>query len=264
MPRIVPSQIVDLIDKIFPWAVNQGEMSHSLSRNECYSVAALVDLVEEIPQELLFMPNQSYAAFISALAALKIALQTWPHKDLELEKIHGFGNINPVTIIRNALVECPDEFPSTGTLELTFIQDHEFRRNLEIDISAANLALSNGQWKASTVLSASVVEVLLMWKLIQFPISDVDDIVKVLVVEKVFKNKPDCNLSLWNLHHFIEVVSKSGIISSETKKTAELAKDFRNLIHPGREFRLKQKCDRGTAFLCMAAVEFVVRDLKNK
>jgi hypothetical protein len=40
-----------------------------------------------------------------------------------------------------------------------------------------------------------------------------------------------------------------------------LAKDYHNLIHPGRAQRLAQVCNRGTALSAVAAVEHVVNGL---
>jgi hypothetical protein len=51
------------------------------------------------------------------------------------------------------------------------------------------------------------------------------------------------------------------VIKADTRTQARLAKDYRNLIHPGRAARLTQKCDRGTALVTVAAVELVIRDL---
>jgi len=51
------------------------------------------------------------------------------------------------------------------------------------------------------------------------------------------------------------------LISDDTAKLVRLAKDFRNLIHPGRAARLGQKCDRATALGALAAMEAVARDL---
>ncbi|MCI1909012.1 MAG: hypothetical protein LKI99_04780 [Acetobacter fabarum] len=42
-----------------------------------------------------------------------------------------------------------------------------------------------------------------------------------------------------------------------------IAKDFRNLIHPGRAQRLGQVCDRATALTALAAVESIARDLSK-
>jgi hypothetical protein len=44
---------------------------------------------------------------------------------------------------------------------------------------------------------------------------------------------------------------------------ADLARDFRNLIHPGRAQRTGADCDRGTALTALAAIELVVRDLSH-
>jgi hypothetical protein len=41
----------------------------------------------------------------------------------------------------------------------------------------------------------------------------------------------------WDLIHYIEVARELGEISESTASEARLAKDFRNLIHPGRERR---------------------------
>jgi hypothetical protein len=51
------------------------------------------------------------------------------------------------------------------------------------------------------------------------------------------------------------------IIKSETFTLALPAKGFRNLVHPGRSIRLGEKCNRGTAYTALAALEHVVNDL---
>jgi len=45
---------------------------------------------------------------------------------------------------------------------------------------------------------------------------------------------------------------------------ARLAKDFRNLIHPGKSVRLGQECNKGTALAAAAAIEFVTADLTKR
>jgi hypothetical protein len=264
VPRIVPSQVVELIDQIFPGAKDQPdtkEKRFSISRNHAFSVAAIINLVEQIPQELFVLPSLSYAAFVSSVASLKTVLITWNLRDYGIERIPGFGNRNPVTLIRNALAECPDEFPSVSTARLTFIQDEDLRKNLEVDISAANQALLNGEWKAATVLSGSVIEALLLWALSQREAAEVDAGVKRVVAKGVLTKNPGSDPEKWGLQPFIEVAAEISIISSETAQQARLAQGFRNLIHAGRELRLKQRCNRGTALSGVAAVEHVVRDL---
>jgi hypothetical protein len=54
------------------------------------------------------------------------------------------------------------------------------------------------------------------------------------------------------------------LITDDSKAQATLAQNFRNLIHPGRQARLGEKCDRGTAYAALAAVERVAADLAKK
>ena len=69
------------------------------------------------------------------------------------------------------------------------------------------------------------------------------------------------DLNRWDLDGYIKVAGALGLIEDETAKQADLAREFRNLIHPGRSARLAKKCDRGTALSALAAVELIVRDL---
>jgi hypothetical protein len=264
LPRIVPSQVVELIDQMFPSAKDQPDLKEkrfSIARDHAFSVAAIIDLVEQIPSELLALRSHSYAALVASVAALRTALETWNLRDYGIDRIPGFGNRNPVTLIRNALAECPDEFPSVGSIRLTFIQDQDLRKNLEIDISAANQALLNGEWKAATVLSGSVIEALLLWALSQRQPAEVEAGIKQAITKRALTKNPGSDPEKWGLQPFIEVAAEITIISCETAQQARIAQGFRNLIHAGRELRLKQKCDRGTALSGVAAVEHVVRDL---
>jgi hypothetical protein len=63
------------------------------------------------------------------------------------------------------------------------------------------------------------------------------------------------------LFQYIEVAVELKLITADTAIAARLAKDFRNLIHPGRAKRLGQECNRGTTLSAVAALEHVVNDL---
>ena len=87
--------------------------------------------------------------------------------------------------------------------------------------------------------------------------------VAALVGSKTLKGNPGADLEGpgWHLHEYVEVAAHLGVIKPETATLVRLAKDFRNLIHPGRAVRLGQNCDRATALGALAAVEAVARDL---
>jgi hypothetical protein len=54
------------------------------------------------------------------------------------------------------------------------------------------------------------------------------------------------------------------LLRPDTSTAAKLAKNFRNLIHPGRAARLAQTCDRATAYSAIGALEHVIRDLSYR
>ena len=82
-----------------------------------------------------------------------------------------------------------------------------------------------------------------------------------LVTAKTLKRKPSANLEDWFLPELIEVATHLNVIKDDTAVQTRLAKDYRNLIHPGRTQRLGQICDRGTALAAVAALERVVTDI---
>lgn len=74
-------------------------------------------------------------------------------------------------------------------------------------------------------------------------------------------NKPRGAPKEWGLADYISVATSLNLIKSTTNQQATLAKNFRNLVHPGRAQRLHEVCDRATALTALAAVELIVRDL---
>lgn len=252
MARVVPSQVVAFIDKVFPNILKDGaKKDWHLNKVNQTDLAAILDLTDRIPEELLILEQQKYAQYLSSIATIRQYLAIWlGGHEQTLKKTPGY-DVNPVNLIREALSDCPDESPAPGTAELEFIDDDALRAQLRLDISSINMALVNGEWKAATVLSGSVSEALLLWRLDQDPEGVAP------FVEK-FK-KP---LVGWHLSQYIEAAHSLGVIDKDTATQTSLAKDFRNLIHPGREIRLGQTCNRATALSAVAAVEHVVHNLR--
>jgi hypothetical protein len=147
------------------------------------------------------------------------------------------------------------------TTQLAFVTDIDLRDQLRIDIGWATQAFTNGDWKAATVLSGSIVEAMLLWALDHANPQNVAAAVTALETSNVLTRRTPTNLVDWSLHQYAEVAASLGLISSETVAQVRLGKDFRNLIHPGRSIRLSRKCDRGTALASLAAVEMVAGDL---
>jgi hypothetical protein len=158
---------------------------------------------------------------------------------------------SPLELIYYALNGLPDSVPAPETKSFEFIQDGSLRDNLRLDLSGAASALRNSEWKAATVLSGSVIEALLLWELMEHGRDD----------EPTLQSISKKHLEEWDFHHYLEAAKKLECLSPTTIDVAKQAKDFRNLIHPGRAHRLGTACDLGTAHVAVGAADHVARDL---
>jgi hypothetical protein len=222
------------------------------------ALTATLALVEQVSDELLTMDSASYARFIYAKEEIKEILANWDTG----RGMSSYQFLAAHVKLHDTLAKCPDQTPAPSTAELTFIGDAALKANLRNDIGTINRLLSNGEWKAATVLAGSTIEALLLWSLQQRSQVDVTNAVSTLrspgtLTGKQASGPPED----WNLNEYIAVTEQLAIIRKETAIQSRLAKDFRNLIHPGRAQRLAQECDRATALSAVAGVEHVVRDL---
>jgi hypothetical protein len=266
MPRVVPSQVVAFIDQVFDWAAKQLVQNGPEITLACTSspeVTALLELVDSIPPNLIVLAGNEYTQFVYCVSGLRAALQTWQtDRNYLLRNLQKSPRLHPVTLIRRALLTCPDEYPQAAAHGLDFIPDLELRDELRVDLSSLEVALSNGEWKATTVIAGSISEALLLSALQQKPSQqDVLDSAVKLTDKGTFSKHPGNNLEEWTLHNYIEVAKDLRVITEDTAVQTRLAKNFRNLIHPGRTQRLNQRCDRATAFSAVASVFHVIRNL---
>ena len=255
MPRVVPSQIVEFVDAHFPHA--RSRLEYVVDAQFKGSVSALLRLVNELPNELLILENTEYNRFVLSVSTIDstLGLQTWNDKVHPAAQLDGRKLGDAITELRACLVPLPDQQIPAPTADLQFIKDAPLRESIRADIAFVNQALRNAEWKAATVLAGAAAEALLHWAITRKKASEVEG-ARAAVNSPASKN-PDA----WNLDGYIKVAKHLALIEDETEKQANLAREFRNLIHPGRSARLAKVCDRGTALSALAAVEFIVRDL---
>jgi hypothetical protein len=117
MPRVTPSQVVSLIDRLFELAPRQarGEaIQFSVDLSHLTAVGALLEMIRQIPVELLQLDRDQLPSYMVAVAALHAAIPAWQagNRHLHVTVVRGIGNnnLNPVTVIRQSLSLCPDEF----------------------------------------------------------------------------------------------------------------------------------------------------------
>jgi len=260
-----PSQVVEYIDLQFPGA-KAGSEGLDIGFGQSAGVGALVTMLEQIPSHLLTLRPPEAAEYLEAVYKLQVALSIWKGggQNYSVDALVNRGNVHPISIVRKHMASLKDEGPSESAPSLGFVSAQDLRDSLRSDLTAVDSALGNGEWKAATVLAGSVVEALLLDALQHRTAHNaVLNMAKRLRSTKILSKEPPSDLSKWDLFTMTEVCFGLGLISENTASQCRIAREFRNLIHPGKQQRLQQTCDRATALAAVAAAEMVARELEK-
>ena len=242
MTRVVPSQAVATIEQLVPGSLNsKSRATHSYG--QAGLLRGIVNLVGQIPQELLILPADRYSDLVLSIGAIEQCLLMWASRDAHNFLLQNVNGRDPLVLIREALLQCPDEYPPPSTADLNFISDQDLRDSIRRDVGASNQALHNGEWKAATVLAGAAIEALLHWKLGRLTATDRKSAGAAAVSKNRLQKAPPADLDRWGLQDFIEIAGELDLIKSTTVDAATLARDFRNLIHPGAAARRAEVCD---------------------
>lgn len=231
----MPSQIVEFIDAEFPFAL--ARQPTNVSHADTDALSALLRLREELPDELRTVSSRNYSFFLRGIETKR---GTATHRDGSYAPLSA-RLCNAIADVRAIIKLFPDEAPSPATAELSFIPDADLRDSIRNDVSAANRALHDGLWKASTVLAGAAAEALLRWAITEKKPEREIEVVRAALIPKAHKNP-----NRWDLDGYAKVAGSLGLIEAGTEKQVDLARWFRNLIHPDRSTRLAKVCDRGT------------------
>ena len=272
MPTVVPSVIAKYIDKNFSGDEKSGSRAIELQPATTAALSALLALTERVPNALLPSDPEQFAGMIQSLELIRLGVSKARSQDTQAEFNYGWVKLPPpapgrpsaVGVIRAALASCPDEITPLGSQELTFIRELDVRSGLLRDLATTRSASLHEEWKAATVMAGSLLEALLLWAINQSPQPDIQAACSRAVSKGVLNKPPTADPLRWDLHEFIEIAAELSLIEVDSTAQARLAKDFRNLIHPGRALRKDRDCDRGSALAANAAVEFVARDLQRR
>jgi hypothetical protein len=264
MPRVLPSDVVRMIDMNFPWAnstKNEGQVQWRMLP----ALNAVLSLISNIPESMLRLSPDQYVDFLWAQSSLHSVV-----KLLETGQVSAGGgvnwpvikNLNALAMVRHLLLDCPDEIIHPMVSTLAFLKDSELIQSIQLDISSAEASFNGGEWKPTAVMAGAALEALLLWAIMQHSESERGSAIDELKLGKLDAAHPEGQQ--WGLAKYIPVAKQLRAILPESAQQANLAQDFRNLIHPGRQIRLQMKCDRGAARAALAAVDLVIRDLEAR
>lgn len=237
MNRVRPSDIVEYIHKALP---NVLDLKERIDTNSSPGfLQTLSALLGELDEVLLPAKSEDYVAFLATRAVIQSTVrQAESSSHAWIGKVAGLEGGNAIKTVYELLQQCPDEAvpPETGGLE--FISDPAYRGKLRLELASVEELMNARQWKAAMVMAGSLMEALLCDQ----------------VLERVTDPSKREQILRWHLPEYIRSAHEHGLITDRTKKQANLAREVRNLIHPGKELRENAQCSRATALGVLAAL----------
>jgi hypothetical protein len=128
-----------------------------------------------------------------------------------------------------------------------FINDEKFREILLRDYQELNTCLETKSAKSVLILAGSIIETILTDYFINFPVDGLTE-KKILGMD---------------LYPLIELSKENGLISQSTKELSTVIKNYRNLIHPGREIRKNEKFDYDTAVVAKSLLNIILKEIRE-
>ncbi len=126
-----------------------------------------------------------------------------------------------------------------------FISDEQIRIAVERDKKELDICIEHQACKSALVLAGSIIEAILVDYFLAFPRSNTTS-------GQVLKE---------TLSNLIDWAEQDHLISKSTKEISTVIRGYRNLIHPGKEYRLKEKVDSNSATVAASLVEMVTQEI---
>lgn len=271
MPKITPSAVVQFIDRSFPDLRPRG--LGTLDRGSHQALATLVALADAIGDDVLAaLTGAQYQDLLVAVEYLRVTTNRWNYPpnpggpNIVVTPFVPLGNRHPVSVVLEVMEACPDEPVVVAQTRLAFLSDPDLERSVATDVASAEGALADGRYKNACVMAGSAIEALLLWAVQRRTPANHATAVAAAQAARTASGRPQFQQpgqdpTRWGLEQYIEVARHLPVLSTTPADAAMLAKDFRNLIHPGRAERLQVQATRGSAAQGIAALMLTVEDL---
>ncbi len=266
MLRIRPLDVVAHIDSVISGAAEKQAQKARvlLDKPRAGLLLGIVNLVKQIDPALL-PTSHDYVRLLAAVSAIEAQLAIWNGGGSgEVEKTPGVGDENPVIVIRRIMEGLPNEVIPEEARRLIFMNDPVYREDLERDLASVEVQMQQEQWKAAMALAGSVAEALLLDAIKKHDNKNIEVARQALEQKKDPVKFGDPDPDNWHFHQYVLVAERLDTIGSQTRSLALAAADGRNLLHPGRASRQKEKPTRAKALAVVAALESVIEDLQAR
>jgi hypothetical protein len=132
-------------------------------------------------------------------------------------------------------------------MNFDFIADENFRVILKRDFEELNKCLESESSKSVLILAGSIIEAVLIDYFTNFP-PNATTSNKVLTLD---------------LSSLVDLAFESKLISSSTKDLSTVVRNYRNLIHPGREVRKKESFSFDSAIVAKSLVNIIISEIRE-
>jgi hypothetical protein len=122
----------------------------------------------------------------------------------------------------------------------------DLRSSLEDDFKEMTACMKTEAWKAAHVLAGSIIEAVL---------------IDFLISEKYITQEEGLILDFGKA---LSLCKEKKVISQKTSDLSSVVKEYRNLIHPGRIIRLKEKITKDTATVALALVDIITNEISTR
>jgi len=143
--------------------------------------------------------------------------------------------------------------------DFSFVSNKKLRESIDRDFAELQLAKKASASKTRLILSGGLVEALLLDALER----NKDKALKATAAEKDSKGKLK-SLDDWTLSTLINVAAELSLISDGSAKLSGVIRDFRNLVHAGKERRGDYVIGSHEAEAAEAGLSAVIRDLQQR
>ena len=153
---------------------------------------------------------------------------------------------------------------SESESKFDFISDEKLKVMLIRDYEELQICLKHGALKSVLILSGGIIEaVLLEYFTHNLPNNTtLEDIVGREEVRDASGNVMTKFKSGWSLEKFINQAKTENLVSEKIQQLSHLVRNYRNLIHPAKEFRTLAEFDEETAKMSLSLVNMILKEVK--
>ncbi len=144
-----------------------------------------------------------------------------------------------------------------GGTDLDFIQDPVLRDQLASDWDEVKRVREVKAWKSCVILCGGILEGMLLDVLTR-------DEPQAKAAYHKLKTKSPLDLNSWDLVDLVDVAKDLGLLSKGVVHLGHGLREFRNLVHPGKQIREKVSLTEQEADIAFRVVQVCLREFSSK